>query len=263
MWSKSYGEGNPLVMIHGMGSASTAWKLITPELSKKFKVIHIDLPGHGNTPLRPWSKMDPKSLASSIVEELHEIGIERFHLVGNSLGGWISLEISSAFPEKVITLTAIAPAGLWLTPYDKRYPANAFSRWFATSTYALAPTALHFEWARKIGFESVSPKWKKLSYQTCLDATIAMGTSDGYFPAWDGLLTHRFDKEIPANIPITIIFGDSDKTLPADTCQEKSLAPLHARWVVVSESGHAPMWDHPDFVIQEILATTGMNQSGE
>jgi pimeloyl-ACP methyl ester carboxylesterase len=54
---------------------------------------------------------------------------------------------------------------------------------------------------------------------------------------------------------VTIIFGDSDKTLPLNTSQERSLAPSHARWVVLSESGHAPMWDHPDEVIQEILIT--------
>jgi pimeloyl-ACP methyl ester carboxylesterase len=44
------GNGPALLLVHGMGSASTAWKIITPELAKKFTVVTIDLPGHGETP---------------------------------------------------------------------------------------------------------------------------------------------------------------------------------------------------------------------
>jgi len=71
-------------------------------------------------------------------------------------------------------------------------------------------------------------------------------------------LTKRFDKKIDPSIPVTIIFGDSDRTLPAETCQARSLAPSHVRWITFEESGHAPMWDHPDQVLKEISITTGV-----
>jgi len=128
----------------------------------------------------------------------------------------------------------------------------------ASGVEKLAPSALNYTWAKKIGFETVSPRWRELSYELCLDATNAMAGSTGYFPAWDALLGKRFDKQITASIPTTIIFGDSDHTLPFKTCQERSLAPIHAKWIVLPQTGHVPMWDSPNEVTSEIMSTTGV-----
>ena len=94
-----------------MGSASTAWKQITPKLAESFHVIAFDLPGHGNTPLDPDQAMDPHSLAIRIADELKAIGVERAHFVGNSLGGWITMDFAATYPERVMIVTGIAPAG--------------------------------------------------------------------------------------------------------------------------------------------------------
>ena len=56
-----FGSGEALVLIHGMGSAATAWKPIIPQLSEQFEVITVDLPGHGQTPLDKSRPMDPES----------------------------------------------------------------------------------------------------------------------------------------------------------------------------------------------------------
>ena len=250
------GSGDPIVLVHGLGSASTVWKPIRPSLERDFTVITVDLPGHGKSTYSKGQPMDPHSLALYVSEQISAIGFETFHLVGNSLGGWVALELTSAFPEQVKSLTALAPAGLWLNPYNARYPGTALLRFLARNTSKLAPTALHFESARRIGFSEVSPRWKQLSYETCLDATNAMSGAIGYFPAWDGMLMKRFDSSISEEIPVTIIFGDTDRTLPATTCQEKSLAPSHARWIIFPETGHAPMWDSPIDVVDEIKKTT-------
>ena len=82
-----------------------------------------------------------------------------------------------------------------------------------------------------------------------------MGSATGYYKLWDAFLGNRFDKEISENVPVTIIFGDTDYTLPAANSQEKSLAPKHSKWVVLPKSGHAPMWDQVDAVISETLNT--------
>lgn len=249
------GSGEPLLLIHGMGSASTAWKTIRPQLEREFTVITIDLPGHGKSPYIKGSPMDPHSLALNVLSEMNELGFTNFHLCGNSLGGWISLEMASTSPERISSLTALAPAGLWLNPYNVRYPATALARFIARTTRRIAPTALHFESARRLGFWDVSPRWQEFSYELCLDAVDAMGVADGYYPAWDGMLMKRFDGKIPERIPVTIIFGDSDRTLPATTCQERSVAPAHARWIIFPDTGHAPMWDSPNDVIAAIKDT--------
>ena len=71
----------------------------------------------------------------------------------------------------------------------------------------------------------------------------------------DGVLTKRFESRVPPTVPVTILFGDSDNTLPYPGSQEKSLAPSHGTWVVLDSCGHAPMWDYPSLVVDSIQKT--------
>ena len=82
----------------------------------------------------------------------------------------------------------------------------------------------------------------------------------GYFPAWDGMLGKRFEAHVPESIPVTILFGDTDKTLPYPVSQERSLAPTHSTWLVIENCGHAPMWDSPLDVIDEIKKAAGVTK---
>ena len=252
-------HGQVLLLIHGMGSASTAWKPILNQLSELTTVVTIDLPGHGETPMSKEQLMDPQSLARAVFATMSSHGYERFHVVGNSLGGWIALEMAAIKPEAIASVIGLAPAGLWLKPFNARYPGTAVARLMASSVKVISPMLLHFEWARKIGFESVSPLWRNLSYETCLDATRAMATSAGYYPAWDAMLKKRFTGQIPNSVPLTVIFGVEDRTLPAATCQERSLVPPHTQWIILNDCGHAPMWDHPTLIVNEIIKTAGLS----
>ena len=254
------GSGAPLLLIHGMGSASTAWKSIRPALQEKFQVTAIDLPGHGKSDFDLHQAMDPYSLALLMTKQMDDLGIEKAHIAGNSLGGWIALEMAAAFPDRVLSVTGLAPAGLWLVPTTQRTLLGASSRIMAQYSYKFADQIVKQEWARKIGFAEVSPRWRDFPNEVMVDAVVAYGGSDGYFPAWDGMLTRRFDKSISEAIPVTILFGDSDNTLPAQTSQERTLAPAHARWITLSQSGHAPMWDSPHDCVAEIIHTASLVQ---
>ena len=241
-----------------MGSASTAWQLIVEDLEPFFTVVTVDLPGHGFTPLDATQPMDPQNLAESVFETMKSLGFTKYHIVGNSLGGWIALEMAAMNPDAIASITGLAPAGLWLKPSVARYSGTTAVKIMVGGLKVVSPLLLHFKWARKLGFENVSPRWRDFSYQLCRDASYAITNAAGYYPAWDALLRKRFDKKISEHVPITLIFGDSDRTLPASTCQERSLAPAHAKWLVFSECGHAPMWDHPKEVVAQIFTTTGV-----
>ena len=118
-----------IVLIHGMGSAATAWKLLTPFLQDRFNVITVDLPGHGQTPLISDQPMDPNSLGNLVVKEVeNQFGVSEFHLVGNSWGGWIVLEMAASFPKQIKSVTALAPAGFWLASYVQRSPGTSSLR---------------------------------------------------------------------------------------------------------------------------------------
>jgi len=252
-------QNPPLVLIHGLGSASTVFKPIIPALLQDFRVINIDLPGHGESPPVKGLPMDPKSLGSAIFDAVKsEYGIERFHLAGNSLGGWIALEMAADQPDRILSVTGLAPAGLWLEPATSRSPSEARSYLLAKAFRPFIKLALRIRFLRKIGFETVSPRWEALSYETCYDASIAMTHCKGYFPAWDGMLNRRFDSQIPQRVPVTILFGDADNTLPFAGSQERSLAPSHVTWITLDSCGHAPMWDHPEAVV-DIIKVTAVN----
>jgi pimeloyl-ACP methyl ester carboxylesterase len=203
--------------------------------------------------------MDPQSIARLVISEIKsQLSVDEFHLIGNSWGGWITLEMAAAFPNSVKSVTALAPAGFWLATYVQRTPGTGPLRLLAKSSAALAPLFLKFERSRKLGFADVSPRWREFSYELCLDATLAMAKSDGYFPAWDGMLHKRFDSPIDPNIPVKIIFGDSDKTLPPTTCQERTMAPAHSQWIILEECGHAPMWDNKELVFSHVMEIAGV-----
>ena len=255
LYATRTGSGVPLILIHGMGSASTIWKGITPALERHFEVITVDLPGHGQTPYDPGQAMDPAALADLIVTNMDTLDIQQAHFVGNSLGGWVGLEIASRHPSRVLTFTGLAPAGLILTPYTKINPITAQSRQIAVLTHSIQKYLLRFMWAKRIGFASSSPKWRELPYEYALDAALAMGVSKGYFPAWNAMLYRRFDTPIDSSIPLTVVFGDSDQTLPASTWQERTLVPPHTRWIVLPHCGHAPQWDCPEDVVRIICET--------
>jgi len=246
---------SPLVLLHGMGSASTAWKLITPGLREKVDVIAFDLPGHGKSPFADSTPMDPESLARIIKDELVAHGITKVHVAGNSLGGWIALEMAAMFPEFVESVVGLAPAGLWSQVATSRQKRGAIARYLAVATYRVAPFLMRYRWARSIGFAVVSPLWRELPIETCVDATIAYGTSPGYYPAWDGMLGRKFEKQIDESIATSIVFGDHDNTLPEKHSQERAMAPAHCSWIRIEQAGHAPMWDHPDQIVDIIFQT--------
>jgi len=106
------GHGEPLVLLHGLGSSRAAWDAIVPALAERFDVIAVDLPGFGTSALLPaGSEPSPAGLAMAVAALLNDLGIDRPHLAGNSLGGWVAMELAKTRPVRSVTL--LSPAGLW------------------------------------------------------------------------------------------------------------------------------------------------------
>lgn len=245
-----------LVLVHGLGSAGTIWKSLIPQLKEHFSVYAVDLPGHGVADFYPGEKFDPKSLAHAIVTELENShGVEQMHVAGNSLGGWIALEMGAVAPEKVKSITALAPAGLWHEPPKHWYPPSIdarilakISRHFMTLAYRIAPL-------KALGYKKITHLWRELSFEACRDSVLAMAHSRGYMPMWNGARGRKFESEIPAHINTSIIFGDYDLMLPEDVAQEKTVAPPHSNWIVVENCAHVIMWNYPDLTVDFIRRT--------
>ncbi len=97
---KDEGEGTPLVFLHGYLETLKVWDQLAHQLSKNYRVIRIDLPGHGGSePILPSGKMD--LMADSIKEVLDHLGISSCFLFGHSMGGYATLAFIEKFPTLI------------------------------------------------------------------------------------------------------------------------------------------------------------------
>ena len=93
------GAGAPLVLLHGIGMSRRAWEPVMPALAQRFDVIAVDLAGFGESPMPGDGRCDPASLAAGVGELLDELGVVEPLLAGNSLGGWVALELAAQRPR--------------------------------------------------------------------------------------------------------------------------------------------------------------------
>jgi pimeloyl-ACP methyl ester carboxylesterase len=248
-----------LVLVHGLGSAGTIWKSLIPDLVSDFTVYPIDLPGHGDADLAESESYDPRSLGQLILDFMKDVhDVHEMHVAGNSLGGWISLEMAALAPDRVASVTALAPAGLWLEAPTMVIPPSIDSRILAKISQFFMPIAFHLAPLKAIGYRKITHLWRELSYETCRDSVIAMARSKGYRPLWQGIRGRKFDAVVDPKVKMSIVFGDGDITLPESLAQEKSVAPSHARWIRVENCAHVIMWNHPEITVKLIRETADL-----
>jgi pyruvate dehydrogenase E2 component (dihydrolipoamide acetyltransferase) len=105
------GEDPPIVLLHGFGADLNAWMFNQPMLAEKRRVVALDLPGHGGS-VKEVGTGDAETFAAAVSDVLALLGIERFHLVGHSMGGAIALVLAGKMPQRIASLTLLSPAGL-------------------------------------------------------------------------------------------------------------------------------------------------------
>jgi pimeloyl-ACP methyl ester carboxylesterase len=244
-----------LVLVHGLGSAGTIWKTLHPGLEDSFTIYPIDLPGHGSAPLGD-EELDPQALARSIVKTIvSDHGVDNFHVAGNSLGGWIALEMAAQFPDHVKSVTALAPAGLWHEGPKQKLPPSLLARILAKISQYFLRLAYNLPPLKALGYKKITHLWRELSFESCKDSVIAMARSIGYHPTWRALRFKKFESHISENIPVSIVFGDYDLTLPEPRAQVREVAPKHSRWIVVDNCAHVIMWNYPKLTVDLIKKT--------
>lgn len=245
-----------VLLIHGLGSAGTIFKKLAELLSREFDVIVIDLPGHGATPLQPGVGMSPLDMALHIRHTMDELGIEKAHLVGNSLGGWIAFELAALHPERVSSAVGLAPAGMRETPLNARDLLLSFNRILAKALKPWINSLVRLKFMRRIGFSRNSPLWEQWSLETCRDAAIAMSHSTGYPLALRASLGKVAENtlKVPDSVPLIVVFGDTDNIIPAKSGQSKIFMPPHAQWLIWENCGHAIQLDHPERVVELLVS---------
>jgi len=105
------GDAVPVLFIHGFGADLNGWMFIQPVLAETRRAVALDLPGHGGS-VKEVGAGDPAGFAAAVGDALAALGIDNAHFVGHSMGGAIAATLANEQPQRVASLTLIAPAGL-------------------------------------------------------------------------------------------------------------------------------------------------------
>jgi pimeloyl-ACP methyl ester carboxylesterase len=103
------GQGFPVILLHGLGATNASMLTTMWELARDYRVIAPDLPGFGDS-AKPSARYDSEFFARWLTAFLDALGIERAHLVGNSMGGRVAIETALRAPERVARLGLLAPS---------------------------------------------------------------------------------------------------------------------------------------------------------
>src|SRR3954469_2303519 len=108
------GHGDPVLLLHGLGATKASFLPTVAALAPHFRVTAIDLPGFGDSAMPVGAAYDPPFFARAVAATLDALEIERAHLIGNSMGGRVALEVGFDFPERTGRLALLAPSLAWL-----------------------------------------------------------------------------------------------------------------------------------------------------
>ena len=107
MYYEEYGQGKPLVLLHGFGGSSQNWQPFTAKLSEHYRLIVVDLRGHGHS-TNPENKFTHREAASDVFQLLDRLGIDRFSAMGISTGGMTFLHMATSQPKRIDAMVLIS-----------------------------------------------------------------------------------------------------------------------------------------------------------
>jgi pimeloyl-ACP methyl ester carboxylesterase len=253
------GAGAPLVLLHGLGLSRQSWDPVVPALAGDFDVIAVDLPGFGGSEPAPAQVEPlPAVLAAAVAGLLDELGVTAPHLAGNSLGGWVALELAAIRP--VASLTLLSPAGLWHreTPVYCRASLRA-SRWLTRHAAGLLSRLVNYRLGRALALGQTHGRPIRLTAEYARAAIHAMGTCPGFDATLKATATRRFLATAPISAPVTVGFGSRDLLLLRHQSRHLDQLPPGTQVEVLPGCGHVPMADNPGAVTALITRSAGRN----
>ena len=248
------GEGPPLLLIHGLGATRHIWRPQIESVAGERDVIALDMPGFGDSePLRepptPWA------LATAIARMCAETGVERPHVAGNSLGGWVALEIAKA--QGAASVCLISPAGLWRRPLG---PRKLDSRAWARRIRPLVLAATRNRRARHAMLRTTVGRPENVPAADAREMIDAWLTAPGYDAANAEMRRHVCEDLDRVRVPTTVAWGELDGLVGPPRPERR---PPGSVFVKLSGCGHTPNWDVPELISDLLLRTSSGEQPAD
>lgn len=240
-------SGIPLVLLHGAGSSLHMWDGWTEMLSDHFRLIRLDLPGHGLTGRVPGDDYSRGAMAAFVVQAADELGLDRFALAGTDMGGAVAWQIARRMPDRVTHLILVAPEGIGEVPEDPSLAVIAARnpltrpalRWVAPRWPTANRLYKSFVDDNFVTDQMIDRRWRlnRLAGNR-IATTRRLGLPDAApLGSFDGAI----------NVPTMVLWGEEDQILPLD--RERAEWDLRTKFVgglqqnplyTFANAGHMP-----------------------
>jgi pimeloyl-ACP methyl ester carboxylesterase len=249
-------EKSPLVLLHGVTTSGRIWQDIVPLLSEHHDVHAPTLLGHRGGPAIQHHPAGVSDMVDAAERYLDEHGLARPHLAGNSLGGWVAIELARR--GRAASVCAFSPAGFWWDSDSHEQVLGQIRRKRALARVArpIAPLVLRSAAVRRLGLREVACNGDRLTAARVvesMDDSIDCPFMDDYSP------DEQAEPLDPLPCPVTLAWAQFDRLVPAATYGQTARERLPgAAWMFLPGVGHIPMIDDPDLVARTIMAATGV-----
>lgn len=230
------GEGEPLVLLHGLMGELSNWEPTLDYFKANYKVIVPILPIYD----LPLLTLGVKSLSKYILRFLKFKKLNQVVLVGNSLGGHVGLVFTVAHQEYVKALVLTGSSGLYENAFGGSFPRRE------SYDYVREKVEFTFYDPATATKELVDEVFRSINDRSKVIRILALAKS---------AIRHNMAKELPKiTIPVSLIWGKQDKITPPEVAEEfhQLLPNSELNWV--DECGHAPMMERPA-IFNELLNT--------
>jgi pimeloyl-ACP methyl ester carboxylesterase len=254
------GSGEPLVLIHGFSGTGRMWEPVLDALERSHDVLAVNLAGHvGGAALPAGAPLSVDALVDAVERDLDAAGFETAHVVGNSLGGWIALELG--LRGRARSIVALSPAGGW----EPGSPGERRLRKLFTRNYKLSKALLPridplmrrprlrraLLWQVAASGERISPAAAAQLVRDSVQCSV-------YFELMDAIMRDGPPRGFEGiTSPVLLAWGTRDRILPSPRYSQRlrELLPA-AEWTELAGLGHVPMSDDPELVARTITEFT-------
>jgi pimeloyl-ACP methyl ester carboxylesterase len=258
-WDRA-GSGEPLLLLHGIGSTHDDFAALRPQLDARYRVLAPDLPGHGRSPMLPRHPT-VAAITDAVAADLDEQGVGTVHVLGDSIGARVALELAAR--GRARSAVVISPSGL-NTAAERAYQGVLMgaNRLALRRLRPLIPLAARTVVGRTLLLAGLrSRPWLSSEVE-------ARALRDGFADAhgfwemlWWGILT-----DVPTGLdridcPVVLAQGTSDAIAVGQTPRFLAAVPT-ARFVPLPGAGHAPQSDTPELILQLVEQATAAASSG-
>lgn len=242
---RARGTGTPLLLLHGFTGRGSAWETHAPAFARTFRVITVDLPGHGRSGTATPDRMTVERTADDLAAILDRTHVAPAHVLGYSLGARIALRLAVAHPEVVRRLVLESPSA-GLATERERATRRAADETLATGIERGGIDAFVAEWECQPVFASHAtlPPARAARLRAMRLANDPRGLAASLRGAGQGAMEPLFDRLAAVTARTLVIAGAlDDQGLPR--AQQVARGIPGARLEIIDNAGHTPHEEQP------------------